>query len=535
MSIRLLFFRIANRKSAKFFIARCDIVWYSINVLLEYFHKIVIWPYYGILEERMGDEKKELRFRQGREVPTITERLASYVNSIKFESLPEDVIHETKKRFIDALGCALGAVEKPPLKKMQKLRKERVPSGKCGNGKATLWGTTLKLPIEYAVELNTFAVRYLDWNDTYFGAYPGHEPAHPSDNIPSIAAVCESSGLGGKDLILGIVLSYEVQCRLCDSVGLRSRKWDHVNHIIPAASSACARLLRYSTGRISNVIANSLIQGFQPRINRDADELSVWKGFAAAEAAFKAMRGLALADALDAPRDIYEGKSGFCDTVLGGKSFTLKPSDFGGIGNRFKIMEGYIKHHNAEFHAQVPVGLILSQRKSILEKIDRIKYIEFLVSEPTWKIIGQDSRREPPKSKETADHSLHYMVSAALIDGELTDRQYVSKKLRNPKILSMMKKVRVREVPEFTECYPEKLSTVLRVIFKDGRVIESKSDYPYGHYKNPMSDSELEKKFRGLASGSITKKQADGILKDIWDLEEINSIGGILKKMKTRR
>ena len=179
-----------------------------------------------------------------REKETIAEKLARYVHGINFESLPEEVIWQVKRRLIDAFGCALGAWSAKPVKGLRNLRIGEYGTDFVGRavnkilGKpraeclwfVTPWGTKVLVPIEFAVEVNTFAVRFLDWNDTYFGTSPGLEPAHPSDNIAAIVAVCEQEGLAGKDLILGIVLAYEIQCRLCDTVGLRAQKWDHVNH-----------------------------------------------------------------------------------------------------------------------------------------------------------------------------------------------------------------------------------------------------------------------------------------------------------------
>ena len=151
----------------------------------------------------------------------LADRLARYGHSLTFDVLPNAVVHEVKRRVLDSLGCALGALNAPPCRFARQLaQRVKVVRG------ATLWGTGHKTLPELATFANGGLVRYFDFNDTYLAK----EPAHPSDNIPAVLAVAESIGASGKRAIQAIALAYEVQSRLCDAAALRPRGWDHVTY-----------------------------------------------------------------------------------------------------------------------------------------------------------------------------------------------------------------------------------------------------------------------------------------------------------------
>ncbi|TMI35948.1 MmgE/PrpD family protein, partial [Candidatus Bathyarchaeota archaeon] len=104
----------------------------------------------------------------------LAQELADYVQSVKYQDLSEDVIHETKKRIIDSLGCAIGSYNSEPVKISRIVAEE----AKDEKG-STLFGTRRKTTPDLAAFVNGIMVRYFDYNDTYLSK----EPAHPSDNI----------------------------------------------------------------------------------------------------------------------------------------------------------------------------------------------------------------------------------------------------------------------------------------------------------------------------------------------------------------
>src|SRR5258705_13650318 len=101
---------------------------------------------------------------------------------------------------------------------------EQVVALQGGNPQATAIGLGRKVSCEQAAFLNGMALRYLDYNDyAAFGS-----PHHCSINVAPALAIAEMRGLGGKDLLLGIIVGYEVQLRLRDATegGTAGRGWD---------------------------------------------------------------------------------------------------------------------------------------------------------------------------------------------------------------------------------------------------------------------------------------------------------------------
>jgi len=127
---------------------------------------------------------------------TIANMLAEYAGKLKYTDLPEDVVHEVKRRVIDSIGCAIGALNSEPAKIARKI-------ASLTKGSSSIIGTNLKTSPDLAAFANGVAIRYLDYNDTYLAK----EPAHPSDNISACLAVAEDENKSGKDLITAIVLA----------------------------------------------------------------------------------------------------------------------------------------------------------------------------------------------------------------------------------------------------------------------------------------------------------------------------------------
>src|SRR5439155_27338061 len=132
---------------------------------------------------------------------------AQYAERLRFEDLPAAVVHETKRRFIDSLATAVGAMDSDAFA-IAKRCAQRVTSQP---GASLLGGG--RSSVEWATFVNGLLIRYLDFNDTYLSL----EPAHPSDNLAPVLSVGESVGATGPDLLTAAVLAYEIQCRLCDA------------------------------------------------------------------------------------------------------------------------------------------------------------------------------------------------------------------------------------------------------------------------------------------------------------------------------
>lgn len=447
----------------------------------------------------------------------LAEQLSDYANSVRFNDLDQGTVLESKKRILDSIGCAIGAFNEKPVKAVRQIVQKHYSS----KSTSTVLGTKIKSTPDVAGFLNGLMVRYFDFNDTYLSK----EPAHPSDNIASCLSVAEAERCSGSDLLCAIVLAYEIQCRLCDAASLRSRGWDHVCYGLVSVALACGRLLGLNDNQLTNAVNISLNSHIAMRQVR-AGELSDWKGCSFANASRNAIFSALLAkEGITGPSPIFEGELGFFHQVSG--TFELDLNKFGGRGGKgtpnFKLPETYIKFYPAEYHSQTAIWAAL-EAKSEIDDIRKIASVEIQTHEAGYTILGKDKEKWTPRTKETADHSLPYIVGLALLEGKIDNSSYSQRKLSSPTILDFLRKIRVREDYGLTAMYPGRISNRIIVKLIDGRVITKQMNVPKGHPKNPMTTEEVEQKFRLLTKKFLKESQIQQLVEFVWKLEKQKDI-----------
>jgi 2-methylcitrate dehydratase len=450
---------------------------------------------------------------------TIAEELSQYAYSVKYRDISEDTIHESKKRIIDALGCGIGAFTAEPVKFSRKIaEKAKVEDG------STLLGTKRKSTPDMASFVNAIMVRYFDYNDTYLS----REPAHPSDNIGACLSAADSEGANGKDFLLSVALAFEIQCRLCDAADIRHRGWDHVCYGLVSTALASGRLMRLNPEQMTqavNLALNSHITMRQVR----AGELSMWKGCSFANAGRNGVFSALLArEGMTGPSPIFEGEMGFFKQVSGPLQINME--DFGGRKGSFKIGETYLEYFPAEIHSQTAIWAALETRKEIGD-LNNIASVEIASHEAGYTILGKDPEKWAPATKETADHSLPYIVAMTLLEGKIDNSSYSPKKFKDPKIRDFLKKETVVEDEDLTAMYPEAVANRVTVKLSSGKVISKQVNYHKGHPKNPMSDQDVEKKFLTLTKRQLSENQAKRALDILWTLERVNDLSKLFSAL----
>ena len=454
----------------------------------------------------------------------LAQRLAEYALSIKYSQLDRGTVKEMKARVVDALGCAIGAYDEEPVRMSR-----RVAMGLRGSGASTLLGTGSKTSPELASFVNGLMVRYFDYNDTYLSK----EPAHPSDNLAPCLAVAESEGAPGREFMAAAVVAYEIQCRLCDAADIRHRGWDHVNYGLASSSLASAKLMGLDEGRATQAV-NIALSGHVAMRQVRAGELSMWKGASFSNAARNGVFAALLArEGMTGPAPIFEGEMGFFRQVSG--RFDLDIPGFGGRGGNYKVNETYIKYWPAEYHAQSAIWAALEARNHVKD-FDRVSSVLIETHEAGYSILGKDRAKWRPKTKETADHSLPYMVGMALLHGEVDNSTYSDRNLADRRNLSFMRKIRVVEDPEFTALYPAKgMANRVTVAELGGRETTAQVVVPKGHPLNPMSKEDIETKFMRLAMKRLGKGRAKEALNRLWALEKESDLGDVLALLRVEK
>ena len=449
---------------------------------------------------------------------TLARQLADYSCALRFEDLSKEAVHEVRRRVLDSLGCALGAWKEEPCAIARKVASDF--SAKHGS---TIIGTNHKAPPDWAAFANGCAIRYFDYNDTYLSK----EPAHPSDNISAALAIAESVRATGQQLVTAIALAYEVQCRLCDAASIRARGWDHVTYGTFSTTLACAHLMKLDPEKTRHAVNIAGVAGAAMRQAR-AGELSHWKGVAFANAARHGVYSALLARAgMTGPGPIFEGQMGF-EKQLG--------VSLGNVGEKFKgapsmILKTSIKYWPAEYHSQSAIEAALFLRNEIADP-SKIKRVIIESHDAAVDIIGSEPEKWQPKTRETADHSLPYITAIALIDGEVTSKQFEPQRFKDREVWKFLQNVKVERNAELSAMYPGAVGNIVHVDLVDGRRLTKRVDYPLGHAKNPLKDPEVEEKFSALVEPMLGSDRAQKIVDLVWKLDEAKNVDELMRSIE---
>jgi 2-methylcitrate dehydratase len=444
----------------------------------------------------------------------LAERLADYAFQLRFEDLPQPVVHEAKRRFIDSFATAVGAMDSDAFAIARRcaLRVKGEPgAGLLGGGRSTA---------EWATFVNGLLIRYLDYNDTYLSL----EPAHPSDNIAPVLSVGELAKSSGRDLITAAVLAYEIQCRLCDAASLRKHGWDHVTYGAISSAFAACKLLKLDPTRTTHAIGMAGVANTALRQTRSG-ELSMWKGCAFANAARNGVFAAILAaEGMTGPAPIFEGEVGIMKLLTG--PFELGP--LGGASQPFMMTKTYIKFWPAEYHSQSAIDAALQLRKEI-DDIRSVTSIDIHTFDAAVDIIGKDPEKWRPRTRETADHSLPYCTAVALADGRVTLAQFDPARFTDPGLLEVVSKVQVKRDKTLSARYPRGIPNRIDITLNNGRKLTREVEFPRGHAENPMTDAEVEEKFRTLVEPRYGKEKATRALSRFWDLDTVKGAAELVE------
>jgi 2-methylcitrate dehydratase len=349
------------------------------------------------------------------------------------------------------------------------------------------------------------------------------EPAHPSDNLAPVLVVGEIVGASGRELITATVLAYEIQCRLCDAASLRKHGWDHVVYGALSATLAACRLLRLDAVRTAHAVGLAGVCNVALRQTRSG-ELSMWKGCAFANAARNGVfAALLAAEGMTGPAPIFEGELGIMKLLTG--PFELVP--LGGKDQPFMITQTHIKFWPAEYHSQSAIDAALQLRPTVGD-IRKVASVDIHTFDAAVDIIGKDPEKWRPKTRETADHSLPYCTAVALADGEVTLAQFDVKRFTDPTLLELVAKIKLHRDASANRRYPAGIPNRLTITLKDGRQLVREVEFPRGHARNPMTDAEVERKFRALVEPRYGPERAQRALQVCWQLEAMKSAGDLI-------
>ncbi|MDE2476603.1 MAG: MmgE/PrpD family protein [Alphaproteobacteria bacterium] len=447
----------------------------------------------------------------------LAQRLADYVFSASLADLDAATVERAKVHLLDSLGCGIAAFEEPTVRAVRELALAN------GGNAATIIGTGRQASLEWAAFANGAGIRADDINDFYVG----RQNAHPSDNIACCLAAAQAANASGAEFLLAMLLAYEIECRFLDAGALDDHGWDHPNYALISGALAAGRLMKLSPPQLAEAV-NLALSGHVAMDQTRLGTLSNWKGLAGPEAARNAIFAVQLARAgITGPSPIFEGAAGFFKQVSGPLKIDTKT--FGGRGRRFRIHDCFIKSYPAQAQTQTAIPAAAKVAGAVGD-LSRIRSIEVKSTHMGWLMAGSTPERWAPRTSETADHSLPYIVARAMLDRTITPASYSPGALRDPKAAALLRLITVHEDSALTAMAPRQPNSVTATL-DDGRVITERVDDLPGFSGRPMQREDAEAKFQRNAKSILKAGQIERISESVWSLDRAASVSDLIKSM----
>src|SRR4051795_11987313 len=453
---------------------------------------------------------------------TVTAKMARWAAGLGFGGLSAEAAYQAKRFLLDSIGCALGGYGVHDVKIALEVLDEI-----AGSGKATVIGSGKRMDAVSAALANALMIRCMDYNDIYWK----QDPSHPSDIFPAAMAGCERMGSDGRELIVGLVLGHEFEMRLCEAAfpGIRERGWHHATLTAFVFPIVGGRALHLPWQQIQHAIGISasrhctlgaVTAGKLTMMKNTVDPMATQSGVLAALLAEKGYTG---------PEHVMDGKEGLAH-VFGPDWKLHLLTD--GLGGSWRITQCGMKAFPTEALTHTPISAVLDLVKSNDLHPDEVAKIQIRSLARAADILSDPSKYDP-QTKETADHSLPYVIAAALVDRQVTPAQFTMPKIMDPKIREQLNKVEVVADPEIEKLFPALQRVIVHIDTRDGRSFKKQLDYPKGDPRNPLTDSEVEEKFAALAEGVLTSAAQKKVKEAVWNLEHVDSVAELMALMES--
>jgi 2-methylcitrate dehydratase len=447
----------------------------------------------------------------------LTRTLAEWSAGLAYDHLTPDAIQFAKAFLYDSLGCAFGGSRVHD----SRIVEEHVAEKGC-KPECTVIGSGMKTHAVEAAFLNALMIRAMDYNDIYWK----QDPSHPSDIIPAASVLCERERLSGRDLILGIVLAYEIEMRLCEFAvpGIRERGWHHATLTAYAAAVVAARMLSLDPDKTQHAIGiaacrhftlGAAVAGKLSMMKNTVDPMATRAGVESALLAQKGYTG---------PENVLDGKEGMFH-CLGPEWDTEKL--VGGLGSEFKIKDCGMKAYPTEALTHTPITATLYLLRENDIAAERVKEVRIETIARAADILS-DPAKYDPRTKEAADHSLPYCIAAALVDHKVTPEQFEESKIMEPRLRAQLPKIKVKANQEFERLFPKVQACRVEIELVDGRVLDRRIDIPKGDPRDPMTERELAEKFDALASPSFSEGRRAKIREAVFSLERAERVDDLM-------
>jgi 2-methylcitrate dehydratase len=198
---------------------------------------------------------------------------------------------------------------------------------------------------------------------------------------------------------------------------------------------------------------------------------------------------------------------------------------FGGANEPFRINQSTFKYYPSQIHTQSPIGLAIELHSRVNPSDIKSICIESYYNAVST--ASTEPEKWDPRTRETADHSIPFLVAVGLLDGAVTPATFTPERISDPALRPLLGKMTIKENAEFTARYPSEYNCRIEIATNSGDQKVAATSYPKGHRNNPLSDAEVSDKFRRLATPTLANQQCDEVLDLLWSLENLTSLDDV--------
>lgn len=437
-----------------------------------------------------------------------TEVLAEFVSGTSYARLPKEVVQKTKGIILDTLGCGIAGytLAKEEFHWIFDLIKEM-----GGTPESTVFLEGLKTSCAQAALANGALIHTVDYDDTHMGSI-SHLGASV---ISSSLAMGEKIGADGPSMITAVVLAYEVAGRIGKAIMPSHYKYWHPTGTLGniGVSVVASKLLGLKADRVEQAVSLAAdgASGMRYCIDFGDFSKSLHPGFAAWNGTMAAQ---VIARGAVGPKGLLEYKSGFCEAYSDEPDMKRLTEN---LGTFYEIMTDSLKAYPTILCSHTPIQGTMKLMKAGNLRLEDVESIHFRVT-PTAPGQGMNYSPDTPLA---ARLSIPYCVSRAAADGYIAMDQFQEEKIKDSRIRQFMKKITLESEPQFLQKFPGTLAAQVEIQTRDGKRWQDESIYPKGHPENPMTDNEIKDKFRRLSHYTLDRKQTEGIIEKVYDLENM--------------
>ncbi|MDO8569043.1 MAG: MmgE/PrpD family protein [Dehalococcoidales bacterium] len=445
---------------------------------------------------------------------SIAHQFARYGLGLSYDMLPENVVHQAKRSLLDSLGCAIGAYDAPGRAICEDLAREL-----GGPREATLFGSGRRTSALNATFVNSFLVRYLDYNDMGGGI-------HSSDAIAAVLAVAERQKAGGREFLTAMVISYELGARFNEAnitSSFEEKGWTADVRGGLNMPPALGKLMGLNEEQIANAIgicaSRSLPLGILDA-HREENTMSKdirfgWVAYDAILACMLARRGFT------GPVRVVEGDAGLLKSMAKGDMDLERMTNFSGwriLNTNHKVLCA-----NGSTIAHILATLAIVKENNL--KPGDIASVQIKASTREAMHTTTPAKKWP-RNGESADHSAFYGNALAIKERAFGPDSFEPGKFTDPVVLDLIEKITVEADPTLPRRGGGSIITT-----KDGRRFEKRIVSPHGVGDDPMSDAELEDKFKEMAARRLPRAQMRNLIEMVWNVDKLDDAGKLAALM----